>query len=251
MKRGREYTLQEQPTKKKFKTTYRRPAYRPTYQNLVVARPRQMAPLATRGYAFGSKEKKAFSRNSAAYEVNTGGSFTLLNVPVPGTGFNERVGRKIYNKSLYIRGKVYLENARVLLAATNAFAQLARLIVFIDFQPNGVTPAVTDLLVEANSNSQLNLDNRDRFRILKDKQYAFDPLVITASSAVISFNHTISAVKCFKKLNFETIFNGVGGGTIGDITSGALYMFWIGDVAAAVGTDCVASVTTRVRYDDA
>lgn len=207
------------------------------------------APMATRGYAFGSRERKVFDIGVASYDVNTTGTFTLISVPVPGTGFNNRIGRKIHNRSIYIRGRVALQSAMGPVAATQSSAQLLRMIVFCDLQPNGAAPAVTDLLVTASPASQLNMDGRDRFRILKDKIYAMDPYTAGAAYADAAWNRTMYTVKVYKKINIETIFNAGAAGTIADITSGAIYMFWIGEIAAGA-FDSIASLSTRVRYDD-
>ena len=127
------------------------------------------------------------------------------------------------------------------------------MIIFIDLQPNGAAPAVTDLLNEALPSSQLNPNNRDRFLIVKDKTFYFDPVInqTTASQAQAAFNRTGYDIKVYKKCNLETIFNGTNGGSIADITSGAIYMMWIGSTAAGANTDVNAIVSTRCRYIDA
>jgi len=197
-------------------------------------------------------EKKVNDLVTATYQVNTSGSFTLLANPTLGSDFNNRIGRKVLLKSLYVRGRIGTEPA---LSGVEAIvpAQQARMILFVDLQPNGAAPAVTDLLVEALPTSQLNLNNRDRFMILCDKQYCFDPYYLvtsTATQTLASCNRQIYNIKKYKKLNQEMIFNGTNGGTIADITSGALYMFWIGNKAASA-TDANAVLSTRVRYVDA
>lgn len=228
-----------------------RPAISQRYNNLVVARPSRMAPLASRGYQFPIKERKTFDIATTTYQVNTTGSFTLLSVPVPGTDYTNRIGRKITNKSIYIRGRIQLEWS--LVVPSGSPAQLARMIIFVDQQPNGAVPIVTDLLNNATPEAQLNLNNRDRFRVFCDKQWTFDP-VYSSAVATQSFgmmNHTISGLKKYKKLNLETVFNAGTAGTIADINSGALYMFWLGSAAAGTMVDCNAIVSTRVRFDDA
>lgn len=218
-------------------------------------KPRALATtqtITTTKHVAGASELKVADINTATYQVNTTGSVTLLAVPVVGADFNARVGRKVVLKSFYIRGRVQTE------AATNAGAnaavagQLARFVVFVDMQPNGATPAVTDLLVEALPSSQLNLNNRDRFRVLSDKTYVFDPYLgsDTATQARASASNQVKMVKKFKNINVETIFNATNGGTIADINSGALFMLWVGSGAAGSNTDVNAIVSTRVRYAD-
>jgi len=56
----------------------------------------------------------------------------------------------------------------------------------------------------------------------------------------------IKKVKCYKKLNVETIYNAGNAGTIADINSGALYVFWIGTQAgAASDANFIGSIRGR------
>lgn len=220
------------------------------YQAMQRAKVSAMISSKRKPVIYTSSERKYFDIDNATYAVNTTGSFTPLCLPVLGSDFTNRVGRKVVIKSVYIRGRVQLDAAT---AASNvaSLGQQARFVIFVDNQPNGAAPAVTDVLKEAVPHSQLNANNRDRFRIIKDKTYVFDPMIIsnTATQAHAVMNRTVYDVKVYKKLNIETIFNGTNGGTIADVNSGALYMFWIGNVAAGT-TDATAPLTTRVRFDD-
>lgn len=199
-------------------------------------------------------EKKVNDLNTATYQCNTTGSITLLANPVLGSDFNNRIGRKVVLKSVYVRGQLKMDwaGAGGLPATAGIPAQMARFILVCDSQPNGAAPAITDILVEATAESQLNLNNRDRFRIYCDKTFVFDPVinVQTATQAQLCFNRTIYQLKKYKKLDQEMIFNATNGGTIADVTSGALYMVWIGTVASGIA-DTNAVVSTRVRYVDA
>lgn len=197
-------------------------------------------------------EKKAFDVAVGTVQVNTTGSFTLLAIPVLGSDFNARIGRKICMKSCYIRGLIGTENALdgdIPDGVTQA--SMARMILFADMQPNGATPATTDLLVSASPMSQLNLNNRDRFRILSDKQWVFDPYALqdTATQSFASASRQVYAIKKYKKMNIETVFNATNGGTIADINSGALFLFFISNIASGAN-DHNAIISTRVRYTD-
>lgn len=246
MKRRNPYANQIPPGKRMVVRRVGWGGGRPTHPALLT-RP-TMAPV----YRPSAVERKVNDLTTATYQVNTTGSFTLLANPTLGSDFNNRIGRKVILKSVYIRGRVLTETASAGVEAVVS-AQQGRMIIFIDMQPNGAAPAVTDLLVEATPSSQLNLNNRDRFRIVSDSQYVFDPYYFNSSTATQTYSSTanqIKNVKKYKKLNLEMIFNGVNGGTIADITSGALYMFWIGSKAASA-TDINAILSTRVRYMDA
>lgn len=212
-----------------------------------------MVPARTGGYRPNRTERKVNDLTTATYQANTTGSIVLLANPVLGSDFNQRIGRKIILKSVYIRGYISQEGADAASIGIFAGTQLARLIIFADMQPNGASPALTDLLVEATSCSQLNLNNRDRFKIYCDKQFVLDPYLVTTTvqQSLGCASNQGRPVKKYKKLNLEMIFNATNGGTIADINSGALYMCWVGNRAAGVGTDCQARVSTRVRYADA
>lgn len=221
---------------------------------VVGARYGAQGPRGARFYGRPTAEKKVSDIATATYQVNTTGSFTLLHVPVLGTDYTNRVGRKTMQRSIGIKGRIQTEASNGLPANTSVAAQQARMIIFMDMQPNGAAPAVGDLLNSADPASQLNLNNRDRFRIIRDKMYSFGPYytVSTATQAQgFVGGNQVATIKLYKKCKIETIFNGTNGGTIADITSGAVYMFWIGSAAAGTNSDCNAVVSTRVRYEDA
>lgn len=232
----------------RFKKTGRKAFPKRTYKE-------STAPLASRGFRFPINEKKFFDIAPATYQINTTGSITLLCVPVPGTDYTNRIGRKIGIKSVYIRGIVGLSAAlTTITTGVTAQGQLLRLIIFVDMQPNGAAPALADLLNNATANAQLNPNNRDRFRVIKDKQWAFGRFqwdtTATQTYAMTSGN-SVAQVKCFKRINLQTIFNAGTAGAIADINSGALYMCWVGDQAAGTDTAGAAVVSTRVRFYDA
>lgn len=198
-----------------------------------------------------SPELKVYDIATATYQVNTSGSITLLANPVLGSDFNARIGRKIVLKSVYVRGHVVNEAALAVTTGVATAPQLARMIILTDLQPNGAVPTITDILVEAMSTSQLNMNNRDRFKIHCDKVWTLDNYVYDTVNACMAANNVIKPVKKFQRLQTEVIFNATNGATIADINSGALYMVWIGSAAAGANSDANARVSTRVRYLDA
>jgi len=255
MKRKYPYGTYSVPSKRRRSATQvrvYRPAISPRYSNLVVARPQRMAPLATRGYRFPMNgENKTIDIAVGTVQANTTGTITLLNGCIQGTDFNQRIGRKILLKSVYIRGFVRSEASATMVLGAIA-SQQVRMILVVDTQPNGVVFAITDLLVSASPASQLNLNNRDRFMVICDKTWVLDPYALNnvATTSFASMSNQIKPLKKFKKLNIETIFNAGNAGTIGDMNSGALYLVWIGTEAAAAGTDANAVLSTRVRFKD-
>lgn len=208
-------------------------------------------PLATRGYKFNDQELKVNDIAVANYAVNTTGSITLLCFPVTGADQNARIGRKIQIKSVYVRGAVFSDFAtRAPVAAEANPTQQGRMIIVWDTQPNGAVMTIAQLLNTATPLSMLNLDNRDRFKIIKEKVFHFGPSAIGAAGvATYAVSPQSANIKCYAKMNHSMQFNAVNGGTIADVTSGALYMVWIGTTVAGAN-DITATVSTRVRYSD-
>ena len=112
-----------------------------------------------------------YSDSNISGAINTTGLVTLLHVPVLGTDFTNRIGRKTLIKSVFLRGLLSRD-----LTTASALACQCRMILVLDKQPNGAAPAITDILVAANSYSQLNPNNRDRFRVIRDYVETLQPI---------------------------------------------------------------------------
>lgn len=209
-----------------------------------------MVPLARRGYRPNNVERKVADLNVATYNISTTGVFQMLANPTTGSDMTNRIGRKICLKSVYIRGLIVSEASRSGVAAQLA-PQVARMVILIDQQPNGAAPAALDFLKEANALSQLNLDGRDRFKVLVDKQWFIGPYVLnaTATTAVAELPNQGYVYKKYKKMNEEVVFSTSTGG-IADIQSGCLLAFFIGTNASGTNSDANFIGTFRVRYTD-
>lgn len=156
----------------------------------------------------------------------------LLNGLMPGSSASERIGRKVTIKSLLVRWQSRL-------SATSVGGSPVRILIVYDKQANATAPAITDILLIDSFQSQNNLSNRDRFVTISD--FITEPVSVQN-------NHSNAGV-IYKKLNLETMFNAGVAGTIGDISSGSIYMFvaQTNGVSTAV-IDFAASV--RIRYTD-
>lgn len=156
----------------------------------------------------------------------------LLNGLVPGSTATTRIGRKVIMKSLLIR-------YRYLTQATTVGGSPIRLMIVYDKQANATAPTILDVLEQDQFTSPNNLSNRDRFVTLCDN------LSVPLSQ---NGNQGLGEV-IYKPLNLETMFNDGVAGTIGDITSGSVYLF-----AAQNGGISVAGPITewdvRIRYSD-
>jgi len=170
----------------------------------------------------------------ASASFTTPGPTFLLNGLVPDSTATGRIGRKVVLKSLLIRWSVSM-------AATSTLGAPVRVIVFYDKQANAAAPAVTDVLVTDSFFAPNNLSNRDRFVTISD-QYS-EP--IGTSTGVY-----VSAGNIYKKnLNLETMYNAGTAGTIGDITSGSLYIMIAQEGRIAVAAP-LFSMYARIRYQD-
>lgn len=195
-----------------------------------------------RGFGFNrrgvaSKETGFVDLAAAAYAADTTGSITLIATIAQGASVNQRVGKKILLKSIQIRG-----NAKV--NAATLLTDLAYLIVY-DKRPTGALPAITDILVTANSNSLNNDANSGRFKILKRVDEVFSGNATTPATGL-----EIKDMGAFLKLpNLPVNFKAAGTGAIGDIEMGALYLVTVGDSVAGTAAGNFA-LAFRTRFVD-
>jgi len=234
MKRTREYSS-SYPKAKKFRPalTYRPP---PPSRTL----PRRPNPV----------EKKAFDTQMYG-DVSTAGAIFPLCVPVPGAGLNQRIGRRITIRSVQMKGIVQMELASTPSGSVTAEANHLRMILLYDKQPNAALPVLADVLTGGQTvNDLFNLNNRDRFQILKDKVWSFDPMVYDGTNHAYSWSRTATYLKFYRKLNLETTFNAGTAGTSADVTSGNLIVVWLCNTPAGTDKNVDIYVNARVRYVD-
>lgn len=192
-------------------------------------------------------EKKVLDILPITYSVeNTGTQLALLNGCVAGSQNFNRIGRKIQMKSLQIRGAF-------LSTDTTTLDTVMRLVVVYDKQANGAAPTWANIVTSQNIAGatastvfdMINLDNRDRFEIIRDQMYTIAAKDSTATQA-FSGSPTIVCVNDFIRLGKrETVFNAGTAGTIGDITSGSLYVFFIANQTNANGVFFQGTFRTR------
>jgi len=156
----------------------------------------------------------------------------LLNGIATGSAATDRIGRKVVIKSLLIRWRAYLQSSSL-------GGSPIRILIVYDKQANATAPAITDILLTDSFTAQNNLSNRDRFVTLSD--FITEPLSVQdcwSRAGVI-----------YKKLNLEVMFNATGTDTIGDITSGSIYMF-VAQTSAVSVAEIDFAANTRIRYSD-
>lgn len=187
-------------------------------------------------------EKKLIDTAQATYALDTTGSVTLMNGCSQGTDFTNRIGRKYTNVAVQLEGQIGPADN-----VTQLVGSKCRVMVVYDAQPNGALPAITDVLTAATANSFMNLNNRDRFKVLIDHNVTLGGVQETATQAVAACPN-VDNVSYYKKVNLETICDGTGA-TVADIQSGSIFLLTIGSQAAGLGHIFVGAL--RVRFIDA
>lgn len=175
----------------------------------------------------------------AVYALDSTGTVALLNGVAQGADFNQRIGRKITMRSVQIRGLITPQDASV-------SSNLGRIMIIYDTQPNGALPAITDVLNVASSTSMMNLNNRDRFKILMDEQVGCGA-VETGATLAYAQAPGVTSIQRWIRLNHDVVFDGTTA-AIGDIQTGSLFILTVGFQAANAGHNCNASL--RMRFVD-
>jgi len=184
-----------------------------------------------------------------AADTNNARYIRPLNLVAQGQDYNSRVGRKILIKSVYVRGTIFPQNAGGL-AEPNT---VARCLLIWDLQPNnGPIPNLSDIFQQYaagptnifNSSSLMNLNYRERFVVLWDKEYTLGQV-----TAAIANGESCRVVKKYKKVGLSVTYSGVAALTIGEIATGALHLVVLGDATA--GTAAQLTGVARIRFTDA
>jgi len=161
---------------------------------------------------------------------------TCLCTTSQGAGSDQRIGRRILVKSVYVRGRVFAPT-------TMTGAASFRMIIFQDKQPNGALAAPLDLLLANEFLSPLNLGNSKRFKVLADE--TLDGRTISVDTVEgINFERYI-------KTNIDVGYvNGAGAGTEADVLTNGIYaMVFFGGFGAGA-TAPTGKLWFRIRYTD-
>lgn len=207
-----------------------------------------------------------------SFLLNIGGvgRFYMLNNMQEGVSSYQRVGRKINMKSILIRMAVVDLPALVLPA--NADVVVVRLALVYDGQSNGGFPSQADLFAGIIASggtptyhilAPVNLNNRDRFLVLKDKIWTF-PVANTGSMAAASANYAMPGrypmgLKWYVNLKgLETIYSVSNPlATLmqaAGITTGGLFLYIdavsMNEAGVSTSLDLDAQTCSRLRFYD-
>lgn len=214
-----------------------------------------MVPLASRGYRFNAPEIKSFDVATATYgcDSNTP-SITSICVPVQGTGFTNRIGTRIKVINVQVRGYVASNLARTQTGAAdgNIPSHQVRATIVLDYQPNGAAPGITDIFTNTGPVGGLNLNNRDRFKILKEKTFSIDPYIVSTTVATEEYATAVNqtkSVKMFKKCDIPVYFNAGNAGTVSDLSSNNILLVLQSNLPTALGSTQFV-LFTRCRFLD-
>jgi len=120
--------------------------------------------------------------------------------------------------------------------------------IIYDDQPGAAVPTNAEILSASVANAFINLDYRERFRVLCHRTYMFGPSDDTATTAV-SAGPQVHNVDEYLRCNVRTTYKGTGN-AIGDISKGALYIFTIGNVADASSDYATGALALRLRFSE-
>lgn len=205
---------------------------------------RAMAPASSRGFygaqsrlkrmMQGVMERKVVDTASAFYACDTTGSVTLVNGMAQGSDFTNRIGRKYTNVAVQLEGFLGQQTS-------NVGTTKCRIMLIYDAQPNGALPVITDVLTASTSNSFMNLNNRDRFKVLCDENYTLSAIDTVTG---LAGSPTAQNISIYKKINLETICDGTTA-AIGDVQTGSIFLLTIGSSAVGSAFNFVGAVRTR------
>lgn len=216
---------------------------------------RMVASLPAYLGSFGT-EIKAIDIARTGYIFRTpaaASAVALLNGIQTGTGFFNRIGSRIEMKSLHVRGTI--SNI-----ATGTDCQ-GRILIIYDRQPTGALPVITSILqgrdqtgaAATSGLSEINLDNRDRYIVIRDMQFDFPSVTNTAGVLTNGPNWAgqdprMTINEFIKLKGLVTHFSGTANpATISEIATGALYIVTVAELNDSTWQ---ANLNFRLRFGD-
>jgi len=161
---------------------------------------------------------------------------SCISICQPGANSNNRLGRKILIKSVFVRGRVW---------ATSGMTGAAffRLMIIQDREPNGALPTIANIMATDEIVGLMNLNNGQRYKVLAE---------INLDGEGLSLANRIGV--CFEryvKTNIVAHYkDGAGAGDATDILANGLYaVTYIGGGSMGAAS-CNMISNFRVRFLD-
>lgn len=186
--------------------------------------------LSERKYFDADRTSTAITSSAADWTGQEYDPATLntLFCPVQGTAFNERVGRKVYVKSLRIKGTFSIAAQANQTAGDNA--NVLRWLCYIDRQTNGTQAQGEDVLSSGAGSNAVdmfqNAANFGRFRILTDRKIIMENQAISFDGTNIEQQGISKPFFYAKTFNPPMVvhFNATNGGTVADIVDNSFHI---------------------------
>jgi len=196
-------------------------------------------------------------RSAGAVQASTAPD--VLVVPLLGSAFFNRLSNRTRGVSLQLTGFISP-------TTTNAGfhnQEEMRIVIYYDRQPNGANPSQADILtdttpagtaVAVTPQSGLNINNRDRFMILRDRKVMLPAVGIAGvafGNIAINSNYndlgkgSMNYQEFIKLKGLESLYNSANGGTVGDISAGAFGILVFNDDATG---DPAWNFTLQARF---
>lgn len=192
--------------------------------------------------------------------LDQGRHIRLLNLIGQGQDYNQRIGRVVYNAYITIRGVIWprRNGAPAPNLATSANCTCRTVLVW-DKQPNKLTPLLEEIFVPVsdgvltifNATCQLNLNYRERFKILYDRTVTLPARGVNGEYG--NMDSGVKKIKIHKKIKRRTIYTDDSGTAI---INGGLYIITLGDAntqetsAPAYTNGGQLAFYSRLRYAD-
>lgn len=159
-----------------------------------------------------------------------------------GTDYNERLGRKIHLRSVAFRGGL----TDRLNEADNVYV---RVLLVYDSQTNGVLPTAAEILETVTPEAFMNLNNRDRFRIVWERFWSIPGHLYSAINPFAADGTTNPRVEFYKRMRHDVIYSGPTDG-IGDVRTGSLIFLVVATPSAGGDSSYQLDGKFRLRFTD-
>lgn len=191
--------------------------------------------------------------------TTTNASNFVLNLIVPGTGSWNRIGKRVFLKSLRLKGNTVFSLTPTFATGAGS-CTFVRYVVLWDRQPNGAATATFDNIFGITSQAgtestpditcPLKYDVMDRYRIIRDWTVRPDPMNVPSFGTGPSLNFYVPMDEYIRLPNLESTYSGQSDPqTIADINTGALYI-WMRAYSSSTTAGAAFDGTARLRYVD-